>query len=67
VENAKSSAPMAGSKVSGIEVKPHTAHGSSALEPNHWENYRLPVLSQPADASSAMARGKRMLFSRWMC
>jgi hypothetical protein len=40
VENAKSSAPMAGSKVSGIEVKPHTAHGSSALEPNHWENYR---------------------------
>ena len=23
--------------------------------------------SQPSDASNAMARGKRMLFSRWMC
>jgi hypothetical protein len=42
-------------------------HGrASALEPIHLEISR-PVLSQPADPSSAMARGKRMLFSRWMC
>ena len=27
VENAKSSAPTVGSKVSGIDLKPHTAHG----------------------------------------